>query len=138
MKKIISMMLILTFCLTSTITFALSMPKQSKREKSKAMSEDTICENLKSIIEEYKTKCNNIGYTLTPAAVFSPLLQELNNKFAMSLKYSDIFKNDRYLYLVNKSNWSEEELKEFNNSKDALFNDLYASVRLLVLKQFSK
>ena len=147
MNRIFIIIMLIFVFFISPECFALTMPAESDEEleTESELSQDKIEENISEIIEEYREKSKQIvnkDYegikfgNILPAAVFVPLLREINSKFVMTLKYTDILHTKEYIRLVANTDWNSDDYEYFVGCRDSLFNEMKQALMKKVLTYY--
>ena len=121
----ITICLLFVFIFVYNNCYSLTMPTEFDEESSINSGSKEIEKEIDELVDIYREKSNGIiSGDAWPSAIFISLLKEINNKFAMSLKYSDILQTKDYQRLATNTDWTIEDFEQFKRVKDSFFNEL--------------
>ena len=134
----ITICLLFVFIFVFNNCYSLTMPTEFDEESSINSGSKEIEKEIDELVDIYREKSNGIiSGDAWPSAIFISLLKEINNKFAMSLKYSDILQTKDYQRLATNTDWTIEDFEQFKRVKDSFFNELENGLKMKVLEHYT-
>ena len=134
----ITICLLFVFIFVYNNCYSLTMPTEFDEESSINSGSKEIEKEIDELVDIYREKSNGIiSGDAWPSAIFISLLKEINNKFAMSLKYSDILQTKDYQRLATNTDWTIEDFEQFKRVKDSFFNELENGLKMKVLEHYT-
>ena len=134
----ITICLLFVFIFVFNNCYSLTMPTEFDEESSINSGSKEIEKEIDELVDMYREKSNGIiSGDAWPSAIFISLLKEINNKFAMSLKYSDILQTKDYQRLATNTDWTIEDFEQFKRVKDSFFNELENGLKMKVLEHYT-